>query len=171
MYFLKRNLLNILIWMLLFAVLAVVFNILVPSHSYSYEEYYEVEGLELEAIANVNIELNDTVNQEHGHKAVEVVQYGDTEYVQLLMHEVQNSEISSIRNDVQRLLLDESVQFTDGQGMAVFFNGGYLTKFIVIAAMSVLGLIVGLALALNRSNLRTEEDIEAYTNEKIIGTF
>lgn len=171
MYFLKRNLLNILIWMLLFAVVAVVFNILVPSHSYSYEEYYEVNGLEYEAIANVNIELNDTVNQEYSHKAVELVRYGDTEFVQLLMHEVPRDDISVIRNDVQRLLIAESADFTDGQGIAVYFNGGYLTKFIVIATMTVIGLIVGLALSLRRNNLRTEEDLEAMINEKTIGTF
>lgn len=171
MYFLKRNLLNILIWMLLFAVAAVVFNILIPTHSYSYEEYYEVNGLEYEAIANVNIELNETVNQDHGHKAVELVRYGETEFVQLLMHEVTRDEINTIRNDVQRLLLAEADDFTDGNGIAVYFNGGYLAKFIVISVMTMIGLIVGLALALRRSNLRTEEDIEAFVNEKTIGTF
>lgn len=171
MYFLKKNLLNILIWMLLFGVIAVVFNILVPSHSHSYEEFYEVNGLEYETIAEINIALNDSVNQEYGHKAVEVVRYGETEYVQLLMHEVPQNDISSIRNDVQRLLIAEADDFSDGHGIAVYFNGGYLTKFIVILSMMMVGLIVGLALSTRNTNIRTKEDIEEYLNEKTIGTF
>ena len=63
MYFLKKNLVNILIWTLAFGVLGTAVNFFIPPSSTTYEEYYTLEsGLEPNTIANLNIEFNETVN-------------------------------------------------------------------------------------------------------------
>ena len=62
MYFLKKNLVNILIWTLAIGVFGTAVNFFIPNPVQRTKNIIHESGLEPNTIANLNIEFNETVN-------------------------------------------------------------------------------------------------------------
>lgn len=173
MYFIKKNLLNIIICVLAFGVIGTAVNFLIPPSGTTYEEYYTLEsGLEPNSIANLNIQLNETVNiASENIKVASVDGAATSNILQLEINTEPGIEYISIQNQVMDLISEEGLVVTDSTVFELYETSNTLLKGIIILMSLLIGTAVGVVIALNNKNINTEEDIQHYLGERTLGTF
>lgn len=173
MYFLKKNILNIIICMLSFGVLATVVNFFIPPSSTTYEEYYTLEtALEPNSIADLNILLNDTINNSSDNIHVAEL-YGQTNsnLLQLTITTESGINYDSIHSQVHDILESEGFVITENVSQLTYETSNEALQIIIVMLGLIIGTVVGIILAVNNNNINTEEDIQYYLNERTLGTF
>lgn len=173
MYFIKKNLLNIIICVLAFGVIGTAVNFLIPPSGTTYEEYYTLEsGLEPNSIANLNIQLNETVNiASENIKVASVDGAATSNILQLEINTEPGIEYISIQNQVMDLISEEGLVVSDSTVFELYETSNTLLKGIIILMSLLIGTAVGVVIALNNKNINTEEDIQHYLGERTLGTF
>lgn len=173
MYFIKKNLLNIIICVLAFGVIGTAVNFLIPPSGTTYEEYYTLEsGLEPNSIANLNIQLNETVNiASENIKVASVDGAATSNILQLEINTEPGIEYISIQNQVMELISEEGLVVSDSTVFELYETSNTLLKGIIILMSLLIGTAVGVVIALNNKNINTEEDIQHYLGERTLGTF
>ena len=173
MYFLKKNLVNILIWTLAFGVLGTAVNFFIPPSSTTYEEYYTLEsGLEPNTIANLNIEFNETVNNASDNIPVAAADgQSGSDILQLVINTEAGINYNSIHAQAMDILAAEGVVTSDSLASNVYEAENGVLKIIVILLALLIGAGIGIVTALGNRNISTEEDIQHYLDERTLGTF
>lgn len=173
MYFIKKNLLNIIICVLAFGVIGTAVNFFIPPSGTTYEEYYTLEsGLEPNSIANLNIQLNETVNNASENiKVANIEGQSGSNIVKLTINTEAGIEYVSIQNQVMDLLTEERMVITDSKVFEMYSEQNTALKLIIISISLLVGAAVGIITALNNRNISTEEDIQHYLGERTLGTF
>lgn len=173
MYFIKKNLLNIIICVLAFGVIGTAVNFFIPPSGTTYEEYYTLEsGLEPNSIANLNIQLNETVNNASENiKVANLEGQSESNIVKLTINTEAGIEYVSIQNQVMDLLTEEGMVITDSNVFEMYSEQNTALKLIIIVISLLVGAAVGIITALNNRNISTEEDIQHYLGERTLGTF
>lgn len=173
MYFIKKNLLNIVICILAFGVIGTVVNFFIPPSGTTYEEYYTLESeLAPNTIANLNIQLNETVNNASENiKVADVKGQSGSNILQLTINTEAGIEYVSIQNQVMDLLSEEGLFVSDSTVFEMYAEQNTLLKVLIILLSLLIGAAVGIMTALNNRNISTEEDIQHYLGERTLGTF
>lgn len=173
MYFIQKNLLNVLIVALTFGVMGTVINFFVPSSSTTYEEYYILDGeLSPNAIANLNIELNKTINNNSDTiKIAKAEGQTNSNMLQLTINAEAGMSYSSIQKQVMNLLAEQNITVSDSEIYKIYSEKNVLLKLIIILLSLLTGTVIGILSALNDRNISTEEDVQYYLGEKTLGTF
>ena len=173
MYFIKKNLINIIICVLAFGVIGTVVNFFIPPSSITYEEYYTLEsGLEPNTIANLNIQLNETVNNTSDNiKVAGVEGQSGSDILKLIISTESGITYNSIHAQAMDIIDGEGLVTGDSTGQNIFEISNTGLKVIIILITLLIGLAVGIITALNNRNVNTEEDIQHYLGERTLGTF
>ena len=173
MYFIKKNLLNIIICVLAFGVIATVVNFFIPPSGTTYEEYYTLEsGLEPNSIANLNIQLNETVNNASENiKVASVEGQSGSNMLKLVISTESGINYNSIYAQAMDIIAESGIVTADSSGMNTFESPNTALKVIIILISLLIGAVVGIFTALNNRNISTEEDIQHYLGERTLGTF
>ena len=172
MHFFKKNGLNIIIFVLIFGVVGTLINLVIPTQSYDYEEYYTLEGdISPETVGALNIIANERVNSEFPVKTVEIEQEAGSNIFQLNIHTDNSDYIDPIQSQFESTLNDEGYTVNDTSGANLYrMEHTFLKAFIVVISLFA-GFVVGTVSALLNRNISTEADFEHYLGEKTIGTF
>jgi|SRR5699024_6022200 len=173
MYFLKKHILNIIICMLVFGVLATVVNIFIPPSNTTYEEYYTLETtLEPNSIANLNIALADSINQQSDKVEIAKVDgQANSDIINLTMTIESGFNFESIKSQVMDVLSEEGFTTSEELTTNSYSTENNELKMIIVLFGLLIGGLVGVLVALTNNNVSTEEDIEHYLNERTLGTF
>ena len=173
MYFIKKNLLNIVICILAFGVIGTAVNFFIPPSGTTYEEYYTLESeLAPNTIANLNIQLNETINNASENiKVADVEGQSGSNLLQLTVNTEAGIEHVSIQNQVMDLLSEEGMAVADSVVFEIYSEQNTLLKALIILLSLLIGAAVGVMTALNNRNISTEEDIQHYLGERTLGTF
>lgn len=173
MYFIKKNLLNIIICVLAFGVIGTAVNFFIPPSGTTYEEYYTLEsGLEPNTIANLNIQLNTSVNNASENiKVASVDGEASSNILQLEINTEPGIEYTSIQSQVMDLLSEEGLVVSDSTVFELYETQNTALKTIIILISLLIGAAVGILTAMNNRNISTEEDIQHYLGERTLGTF
>lgn len=173
MYFIKKHLLNIIICVLAFGVIGTVVNLFIPPSGTTYEEYYTLEsGMEPNSIANLNIQLNETVNNASSNiKVANIEGQSGSNILQLTINTEAGIDYISIQNQVMDILAAEGMVITDSKVFEMYSEPHTALKLIIISISLLVGAVVGIMTALNNRNISTEEDIQHYLGERTLGTF
>ncbi|WP_213810174.1 hypothetical protein [Jeotgalicoccus sp. WY2] len=173
MYFIKKNLLNIVICILAFGVIGTAVNFFIPPSGTTYEEYYTLESeLAPNTIANLNIQLNETINNASENiKVADVTGQSGSNILQLTIHTEAGIEYISIQNQVMDMLTEEGLAVSDSVVFEMYTEQNTLLKALIILLSLLIGAAVGIMTALNNRNISTEEDIQHYLGERTLGTF
>lgn len=173
MYFIKKNLLNIVICILAFGVIGTAVNFFIPPSGTTYEEYYTLESeLAPNTIANLNIQLNETINNATENiKVADVEGQSGSNILQLTINTEAGIEHVSIQNQVMDLLSEEGLFVSDSVVFEIYAEQNTLLKALIILMALLIGAAVGIMTALNNRNISTEEDIQHYLGERTLGTF
>lgn len=173
MYFLKKNLVNVLIWTLALGVLGTVVSFFIPPSSTAYEEYYTLEtALEPNAIANLNIQFNETLNQ--SSENVQVAQangQSGSDMLQLVINTEAGINYESIHAQAADIIAEEGIVTVDTAGANVYDTENGVLKMIIILLSLIIGAGIGITTALGNKNISTEDDIQHYLGERTLGTF
>ena len=173
MYFIKKNLLNIIICVLAFGVIGTAVNFFIPPSGTTYEEYYTLEsGLEPNTIANLNIQLNTSVNNASENiKVASIDGEASSNILQLEINTEPGIEYTSIQSQVMDLLSEEGLVVSDSTVFELYETQNTALKTIIILISLLIGAAVGILTAMNNRNISTEEDIQHYLGERTLGTF
>lgn len=173
MYFLKKNLLNIIICVLIFGVIATVVNFFIPPSSTTYEEYYTLEsGLEPNSIANLNVQLNETVNKSSNNiKVAGVEGQSGSNMLKLVISTESGINYKSIHAEAMDVIADSGIVTSDSHGLLTYETANTALKTIIVLLGLLIGAAVGIVTALNNRNISSEEDIQHYLGERTLGTF
>jgi len=173
MYFIKKNLLNIIICVLAFGVIGTAVNFFIPPSSTTYEEYYTLEsGLEPNSIANLNIQLNETVNNASDNIRVASVEgQSGSDMLKLVIGTESGINYNSIHAQAMDIIAGEGIVTADSAGLNTFETANTALKLIIILISLLIGAAAGIIIALNNRNISTEEDIQHYLGERTLGTF
>lgn len=173
MYFIKKNLLNIIICVLAFGVIGTAVNFFIPPSSTTYEEYYTLEsGLEPNSIANLNIQLNETVNNASENiKVASVEGQSGSNMLKLVVSTESGINYNSIHAQAMDVIAESGIVTADSSGINTFESPNTALKVIIILISLLIGAVVGIFTALNNRNISTEEDIQHYLGERTLGTF
>lgn len=173
MYFVKKNILNIIICMLCFGVLATVVNFFIPPSSTTYEEYYTLEtALEPNSIADLNILLNESVNKSSNNVHVaELNGQANSNLLSLSITTEAGINYNSIHAQVHDMLFEEGIVVQDNVSQLTYESQNDALQIIIVILGLIIGAVVGIILAVNNKNINTEEDIQYYLNERTLGTF
>ena len=173
MYFIKKNLLNIIICVLAFGVIGTAVNFFIPPSSTTYEEYYTLEnGLEPNSIANLNIQLNETVNNvSENIKVASVEGQSGSDILSLIINTEAGINYNSIHAQAMDIIADEGIVTADNAGMNMYETPNTALKSLIILMSLLIGAAIGIIMALNNRNISTEEDIQHYLGERTLGTF
>lgn len=171
MYIVKKNLSNIIIFILIFGLIGTVVNLFISPQTSTHEEYYTIEStLEQNTIANLNIELNKSVNNiSDNFKVAEISGGGNVIGLKLVTASGINYE--SIRAQTLDVLIDEGVVLGENLSENIFEAENNVLKTVIILFSLLVGLVVGLIIAVKNKNINTEEDIQHFLGERTIGTF
>lgn len=173
MYFLKKNLVNIIIITLAFGLIGTVVNFFIPPSSTTYEEYYTLEsGLEPNAIANLNIQFNESVNNASNNVQIARVEgQSGSNKLGLTINTESGISFDSIQAQAIDIMVEEGVVTTESNGLNVYEAQNDALKIIIILISLLIGAGIGLVIALGNRNISTEEDIQHYLGERTLGTF
>lgn len=173
MYFLKKNLLNIIIWTLALGVVGTAVNFFIPPSSTTYEEYYTLEsGLEPNTIANLNIQFNETVNKASDNILVAAADgQSGSDILHLTITTEPGINYNSIQAQAMDILAEDVVLTPDSTAPNVYETQNDALKIIIILLSLLIGAGIGIVTALSNRNISTEEDIEHYLGERTLGTF
>lgn len=173
MYFLKKNLVNIIIITLAFGLIGTVVNFFIPPSSTTYEEYYTLEsGLEPNAIANLNIQFNESVNNASNNvQVVHVEGQSGSNKLGLTINTESGISFASIKAQAIDIMAEEGVVTLESNGLNVYESQNDALKIIIILLSLLIGAGIGLVIALGNRNISTEEDIQHYLGERTLGTF
>ncbi|CAD2077644.1 hypothetical protein GCM10007275_06780 [Jeotgalicoccus coquinae] len=173
MYFIKKNLINIIICVLAFGVIGTAVNFFIPPSSTTYEEYYTLEsGLEPNSIANLNIQLNETVNNASDNIRVASVEgQSGSDMLKLVIGTESGINYNSIHAQAMDIIAGEGIVTADSAGLNTFETPNTALKLIIILISLLIGAAAGIIIALNNRNISTEEDIQHYLGERTLGTF
>lgn len=173
MYFIKKNILNIIICMLCFGVLATVVNFFIPPSSTTYQEYYTLETtLEPNSIADLNILLNESVNKSSNNVHVaELNGQANSDLLSLNITTEAGINYNSIHAQVHDILSEEGIVVQDNVSQITYETANEALQLIIVILGLMIGTVVGIIFAANNNNINTEEDIQHYLNERTLGTF
>lgn len=173
MYFIRKNLLNILISMLVFGILGTFVNLFLPHSSSTYEEYYTIENeINPNTIANLNVKLNENVNNNAYNRKIVSIEgqtYSDILKINLLIPE--QLEYESIKDRVIDVLSEEQIVIIETIDVNVYKAENNLFKMFIILLSLTIGIIIGILQAVFNKKLTTEDDISHYLDERTLGTF
>lgn len=172
MYFLKKNALNVIIFVLIFGVLGTIINLVVPAGSYEYEEYYTIDG-EVSPNTNgtLNALLNDSVNNQFVEKAATISKHPDSNILQLNISTNSRDDISTVKSQVDNIIADQGYIVSETNGANSYQTENTILKIFIIVLSLFIGLIIGLVISLLNRNISSDEDFEYYLGEKTLGTF
>lgn len=172
MYLIKKNALNIIITVLIFGVIGTLINLIIPAHSYEYEEYYTLDGdVSPNTAGELNIQLNTDVNSRFSEKAVSVTGNRDSNIIRMDISTSDRDQIAAIRSEANDVIAEQNYMVSGTDGAATYQVENTILKMSIIILSLFTGLIVGLVVSLLNRNISTEEDFEHYLGEKTLGTF
>lgn len=172
MYFLKKNALNVIIFVLIFGVIGTLINLVVPAGSYEYEEYYTIEGdVSPNATGELNASLNDNVNNQFNEKAAVITQQPDSNILQLNIHTTDRNNVDAVSSQVNNIISEQGYSVTDISGSNIYQLENNALKIFIIVLSLFVGLIIGLVVSLLNKSISTDDDYEHYLGEKTLGTF
>src|SRR5690625_439641 len=98
MYFLKKNALNVIIFVLIFGVIGTIINLVVPAGSYEYEEYYTIDGeVSPNMSGTLNVLLNDNVNNQFVEKTATVSHDSNSNILQVNINTNSQDDIGTVK--------------------------------------------------------------------------
>lgn len=172
MYFLKKNSLNVILFILIFGVIGTLINFVVPVQSYDYEEYYTLEGeVQPNTTSVLNTLANEQINVNHPEKAVEVNHETGSNMIQLNIHANNQGDIETIKSEFDSIVTENGFVVDDTRGVNIYETENTFLKVFILVASLFIGLIIGVVVSLMTRNISTEEDFEYYLGEKTLGTF
>lgn len=172
MHFLKRNGLNIIIFILLFGVIGMLINMLMPASSYEYEAYYTIEGeVSPNTSGELNILMNENVNNQFVEKTVKIEHYYPSNIIQVNIDVRDRSIIGPVISQVNELITGQGYSMSEMGGSNIYLHENTMLKIFITIFSLFIGLIVGLLVSLLNKNISTDEDYEHYLTEKVLGTF
>ena len=172
MYFLKKNALNVIIFVLIFGVIGTLINLVIPAGSYEYEEHYTIEGdVSPNTTGELNGLLNENVNNQFIEKTAEIKHQPESNILQLNIHTDNRNNVDAVKSQVDNIISEQgySVSATNGANIYQVENNA-LKIFIIVLSLFV-GFIIGLVVSLLNRSISTDEDFEYYLGEKTLGTF
>lgn len=172
MYFLKKNSLNVIMFILLFGVLGTLINFIIPVQSIDYEEYYTLEGdVPPNTSSILNTMANEQINAESSVKTVEISHDAGSSMIQLNIHTNSRDNIEGIKSQFDSILSDSGYSVSDTRGMNIYETENTFLKVFILVASLFVGLVIGIIFSLLTRNISTEEDFEYYLGEKTLGSF
>lgn len=172
MYFLKKNSLNVIIFILLFGVIGTLINFVVPVQSYDYEEYYTLEGnVDPNTSAVLNALANEQINSDYTVKAAEVSHEEGSNVIGLNIHAEDREDIGGIQSQFDDILTGEGYSIESTSGADIYETENTFLKVFILVASLFIGLIIGVVVSLLTRNISTKEDFEYYLGEKTLGRF
>lgn len=173
MYFLKRHILNIIICMLGFGVLATVVNFFIPPASTTYEEHYTLEtALEPNSIAETNIHLNEAVNiTSNSVQVAEVEAQANSDILTVNITTEAGLNYDSIDAQVQDILGQEGIVVQESLGSTSYETANVAIQLLIVLLGLIIGALVGIIYAVKDNNISSDEDIQYHLNERTLGTF
>src|SRR5699024_1122738 len=172
MYFLKKNALNVIIFVLIFGVIGTLINLVIPAASYEYEEHYTIEGdVSPNTSGELNTLLNENVNNQSIEKTALISQQPGSNILQLNIHTDSRSNIEAVKTQVDNIISEQGYSVVDTSGANIYQVENNALKIFIIVLSLFIGLIIGLVVSLLNKNISTDEDYEYYLGEKTLGTF
>lgn len=172
MYFLKKNSLNVILFVLIFGVIGTLVNFVIPVQSVDYEEYYTLEGdVTPNTSSELNVLANEQINADYPVKAVEATHEAETNILELNIHATNREDVDIIKSQFDTIITDEGYTISDTGGANVYETENTFLKVFILVASLFIGLIIGIVVSLLTRNISTEEDFEYYLGEKTLGTF
>ena len=172
MYFLKKNALNVIIFVLIFGVIGTLINLVIPAGSYEYEEYYTTEGdVSPNTSGELNALLNENVNNQSIEKTAEITQQPDSNILQLNIHTDNRNNISAVKSQVDNIISEQGYSVSGTSGANIYQVENNAFKIFIIVLSLFIGFIIGLVVSLLNRSISTDEDFEHYLDEKTLGTF
>lgn len=171
MYIVKKNLSNIIICILIFGLLGTIVNLFIVPQSSTHEEYYTIEStLEQNTIANLNVELNNSVNNiSDSVKVAEVSGGGNVIGLNIVTASGINYE--SVRAQTLDVLNNQGITLSDNISTNIYEEENNILKIAIILLGLIIGLVLGLIVAVKNKNISTEDDIQHFLGERTLGTF
>lgn len=172
MYFLKKNALNVIIFILIFGVIGTIINLVVPAGSYEYEEYYTIDGeVSPNMSGTFNALINDNVNNQFVEKTAMVTHNANSNILQLNISTNSRDDISTVKSQVDNIIADQGYIVSETNGANSYQTENTILKIFIIVLSLFIGLIIGLIISLLNRNISSDEDFEYYLGEKTLGTF
>lgn len=172
MYFLKKNALNVIIFVLIFGVIGTLINLVIPAASYEYEEHYTIEGdVSPNTSGELNTLLNENVNNQSIEKTALISQQPGSNILQLNIHTYSRSNIEAVKTQVDNIVSEQGYSVAGTSGANIYQVENNALKIFIIVLSLFIGLIIGLVVSLLNKNISTDEDYEYYLGEKTLGTF
>ena len=172
MYFLKKNALNVIIFVLIFGVIGTLINLVIPAGSYEYEEHYTIEGeISPNTTGELNALLNENVNNQFIEKAAAVTHHPESNILQLNIHTDSRSNIDAVKTQVDNIISEQGYSVSEASGANIYQLENNVLKIFIIVLSLFVGLIIGLVVSLLNKRISTDEDFEYYLGEKTLGTF
>lgn len=172
MYFLKKNALNVIIFVLIFGVIGTLINLVIPAGSYEYEEHYTIEGdVSPNATGELNALLNENVNNQFTEKSAVISHQPGSNILQLNIHTESRSNIDAVKSQVDNIISDQGYSVAGTSGANIYQVENNAFKIFIIVLSLFIGFIIGLVVSLLNRSISTDEDFEHYLDEKTLGTF
>lgn len=172
MYFLKKNALNVIIFVLIFGVIGTLINLVVPAQSYEYEEYYTLDGeISPNTGSSLNALLNDNVNNQFVEKVVNVNHDFNSNILQLNINTGNREDIDAIKTQTDEIILGQDYTIIDSNGANTYQIENTGLKITIIILSLFTGLVIGVVISLLNRKISTDDDFEYYLGEKTLGTF
>lgn len=172
MYFLKRNLSTIILYMLVFGVIGTMIAFFLMSDTYDYDEYYSLsDPLSTTQEDELSIQLNQTINNNYNNRVTKLEYSPESQYLQLSIDSASSDEISSIKSQFNELLDSNGIFYTEDIDSAVSMDGQYFYKALLIILSLIIGIIVGLLHSTMDRRIKSDEDVKNYLGQKSLGTF
>src|SRR5699024_7148372 len=117
MYFLKRNALNVIIFVLIFGVIGTLINLVIPSGSYEYEEHYTIEGdITPNTSSELNALLNENINNQFTEKTAAFSHHPDSNKFELNIYTDDRGDIDAVRSQVNNIITEQGYSVGETAG-------------------------------------------------------
>ncbi|WP_020006180.1 hypothetical protein [Salinicoccus albus] len=172
MYFLKRNIRSIIIYMLVFGVIGTIASYFLLGNTYDYETYYPLdENLTPSQEQKLSDQVNQSMAADSDDGMVSVQYDSDAGHLRIEMRSVTSNDVSSVSSDFENILDAQGITYDAGADVSVTVNGQYIARASVIGVLILLGLIAGMIHSLLDRRVKSDEDVHHYLDEKVIGKF
>ena len=172
MYFLKKNALNVIIFVLIFGVIGTLINLVIPSGSYDYEEHYTIEGdITPNTSSELNALMNENINNQFTEKTAALSHQPGSNRFELSIHTDDRGDIDAVRSKVNNIIDEQGYSVGGTAGANIYQVENNALKIFIIVLSLFVGFIIGLVVSLLNRNISTDEDFEHYLGEKTLGTF